>query len=91
LQQPKDKNGSVVRVGARVRLLGLSGNWLEELPSDEKSAVLSMVGEVFEVEEIDEYGSPWVCKSWPAPKQDQCRSHSIALASHEMELVADAL
>ncbi len=69
-----------MRVGDRVRLVCLlSGNWLEELPSEEKSDVMSMIGEVFVVEEIDEYGSPWIRKS----------SHSIALASDEMELVND--
>jgi hypothetical protein len=86
--EPKDRNGNAVRVGSRVRLLSLSGNWLVELPPDEKTAVLSMVGEVFEVEEIDEYGHPWVCKSWPGPTPETCRSHSIALSPQEMELVA---
>lgn len=38
-----------------------------------------MIGEVFEVEEIDEYGQPWVRK----------RSHSVALAACEMEVVSD--
>jgi hypothetical protein len=92
LQQPaKDKNGNTVLVGSHVRLLSLSGNWLDELPPDEKTSVLSMIGEVFEVEEIDEYGHPWVSKLWPNEQQETCRSHSIALEAHEMELVANAL
>ena len=84
---PRDKDGNIVQVGARVRLLCLSGNWLEELPTDEKEDVLSMIGEVFEVEEIDEYGHPWIRKSWPNEEEGKCHSHSIALESHEMELV----
>ena len=84
---PRDKNGNIVQVGARVRLLCLSGNWLDELPTDEKADVLSMIGEVFEVEEIDEYGHPWIRKSWPNEAEGECHSHSIALESHEMELV----
>ncbi len=87
MQESKDKNGNVVRAGMRVRLLSLSGNWFEEIPPDEKSAVLSMIGEVFEVEEIDEYGHPWICKWWPGPSEQTSRSHSVALESHEIELV----
>ena len=72
-----------------MRLLSLSGNWLEELPDEEMPDVLSMIGEVFEVEEIDEYGQPWISKSWPNEKAGQCRSHSIALESYAIELVSD--
>lgn len=84
---PRDKHGNAVRVGARVRLLGLSGRWLDELPQDEKLDVMSMVGEIFEIEEIDEFGHPWVRKSWPDEAEGRCRSHSIALEPQEMELV----
>ena len=80
MQPPKDRNGNVVCVGDRVRLVCLlSGNWLQELPFEEKSDVMSMIGEVFVVEEIDKFGSPWIRKL----------SDSIALASDEMELVND--
>lgn len=86
---PRDKTGKPVHVGSRVRLLSLSGNWLAELPHNEKQDVMSMIGEVFEIEEIDEYGHPWVRKSWPIEAEGKCHSHSIALESHEMELVDD--
>lgn len=76
-----------MRVGSKVRLLGLQGNWYDDLPPDEKIDVDSMINEVFEVEEIDEYGMPWISKSWPNEAEGTCNSHSIALASHEMELV----
>ena len=68
-------------------MLGLSGEWFDELPPDEKADVSSMINEVFEIEEIDEYGMPWIRKSWPKEKAGECHSHSIALASHEMVLV----
>ena len=87
--QPRDKAGKLVHVGAHVRVLSLSGNWLEALPAEEKPDVLSIIGEVFEVEEIDEYGQPWIRKSWPNEKEGQRHSHSIALEPHEMELVGD--
>ena len=77
-------------IGSRVRLLSLSGQWLDDIAPDEREAVLSMIGEVFEVEEIDEYGHPWVTKSWPESDGQKYRSHSIAADPHEIELVADA-
>lgn len=76
-----------MQIGDRIRLLTLTGNWLNELPDDERDDVLSMIGEVFEVEEIDKYGQPWIRKSWPNLQEGKCRSHSIALESQEMELV----
>jgi hypothetical protein len=60
-------------------VLNLSGKWLDDLPGDEKADVLSMIGEVFTVEEIDKHGQPWVRK----------RSHSVALESYEMEVVSE--
>jgi hypothetical protein len=87
MEFPKDKDGREVRVGSKVRLLGLSGKWYEELPPDEKADVNSMINEVFEVEEIDEYGMPWISKSWPNEEEGKCHSHSIALECQEMMLV----
>jgi hypothetical protein len=48
---------NIVQVGTRVRVLSLFGKWLDELPADEKDEVLSMIGEVFEVEELTSMGS----------------------------------
>lgn len=87
MADPLDRNGKPVRLGARVRLVGLSGQWLDDLPSDEKPYVLSMIGEVFEVDEIDKDGRPWVHKSWPDVEEGNCFGHTIALEPHEMELV----
>lgn len=83
---PKDINGQAVALGDKVRVLSLAGQWFDDLPEDEKSDVLSMIGEVFEIEEIDQYGHPWVCKSWPNEAEGKCHSHSVALEPHEMEL-----
>jgi len=84
---PKDRLGNDVLVGSRVRLLKLSGNWFEQLPSEEKLRVSSMIGEIFEVEEFDEYGSPWISKDWHNEHEGTCFAHSIALDAQEMELV----
>lgn len=83
-----DRNGRAVRVGVRVRLLRLSGAWLDELPPEERRDVQSMIGEVFEVEEIDEHGHAWIRKAWPDEEQGTCHSHSIALDPEEMELAS---
>lgn len=87
---PQDKAGNIVRVGARVRLLSLSGEWLDGLPADERQDVHSMIGGIFEVKEIDEYGRPWIEKWWPGDRSGTCRGHSVALDSSEMELVDEA-
>ena len=75
----------MAKVGSHVRVLGLSGEWFNSLPAEERLRVTSMIGEVFEVEEIDEYGQPWVRKSWPNEAEGTCQSHSIALEPNEME------
>jgi hypothetical protein len=85
MRLPIDRNGTLVEVGSRVRLLSLSGDWFDSLPTEEKANVQSMIGEVFEVEEIDEYGQPWVRKSWPNEVEGTCQSHSIALEPNEFE------
>ena len=69
-------------------MLSLSGQWLDELPVEEKPHVLSMIGEIFVIEEIDEkYSQPWITKSWFNSTEGTCHSHSIALDSHEMQIV----
>lgn len=88
MPQTLDRNGNVVALGSRVLIVNLSGGWFDALPPDEKQDVLSMIGEVFEVEEIDDHGYPWVRKSWPDTDGGTCKSHSVALEPHEMELVA---
>jgi hypothetical protein len=60
---------------------------LNKLPADEVAALRSMLGEVFEVTEIDAYGKPWIGKGWSAPEEGQYKGHSLALEAAEMELV----
>jgi len=81
----RDRNGAEVSVGTRIRIVSLSGGWLDELPPDKHARVMSMIGEVFEVEEFDDYGHPWVSKTWPIDGEFVF-SHSLALDAAEMEL-----
>jgi len=81
-----DCNGRSVSVGTRVRVLKIASALKRELPADEWMDLQSMVGDVFEVYEIDEHGSAWVEKSWDEGN-GQSRRHSLALDSDEMEVV----
>lgn len=87
---PLDINGCPVEVGTTVRILSLSGQWFNDLPADERDDVQSMIGEVFTVEEIDQYGQPWVRKSWPDEVEGRCHSHSVALEPYEMVVVQNS-
>ena len=84
--QSQDKTENIIFVCARVRLTDLSKAWIDTLPDHEKQRVLSMVGEIFTVEEIDKNGGAWISKSWPAGKEGHTYSHSLALKSHEIAL-----
>jgi len=85
---PKDRNGDRVVEGARVRLLTLSGNWLEDLTEQARIDVNSMIGAVFTVE-IDEDGDVWVERRWD-DGGGVSHGHSIRLDPNEMELVDDS-
>ena len=76
-----DVRGRRVRLGARVRVLKIAPWLLARLDTPDKVRVRSMVGQVFKVEEIDEWGHPWVVKAFPGGNQ-----HSLALDTCEMEL-----
>ena len=56
MPEPKDKHGRPVAVGSRIRIIELSRSFLESLPQDEIEDVRSMIGEEFEIYEIDKYG-----------------------------------
>ena len=87
MAEPKDKFGRTVRVGSKVRIVELSPSFLASLPDDEREDVRSMIGEVFNVDEIDAYGCPWVGKGWSDAASGKYRGHSIALDPHELEVI----
>lgn len=87
MSQPLDINGCQIELGTRARILSLSDQWLNDLPVEEKNAVMSMVSEIFEFEEIDQYSNPWVRRYWPYEAEGKCHSHLVALEQHEMEEV----
>jgi hypothetical protein len=85
--KPVDRLGQRVSLGTRVRVLEVSPFLKDSLPADEWQRLETMVGEVFDVYEIDEYGWAWVEK-WFESGEDGRNSHFLALAANEMEVVS---
>ena len=84
-QEVLDKNGRSVTVGVRVRVLSIPP--LDpEMEESEVARVNSMLGEEFDVYEVDPYGRAWVEKWWH-DGPDKSTSHSLALESGDMERI----
>jgi len=83
----RDRNGEVVCVGDRVQYLFAEGQWFENLPPEEKVRVESMIGQTFEIIEVDEYGVPWIVCEWE-DEPGEYEAHKIALDGPDMVLVS---
>jgi len=80
-----DKNGAEVRVGDLVRVVEIPRG-IVLFEDEERQCVDSMLGEVFEIEDIDQWGCAEVTKWWELG-EGMSKSHSLNLSAHEMELV----
>ena len=79
-----DRNGAAVRVGDHVRVVHIP---VDVYPTAEEAPyVNSMLGEIFEVEDIDPLGCAEVTKWWKLD-DSHSMSHSLNLAPGEIELV----
>ena len=85
--EAKDCAGRPVTVGCRVRVLTLSAEFIDSLPIDERAPVSEMIGDVFEVDEIDDLGRAWVTKMWDRG-DGTYDGHGIALDPSETELIS---
>jgi hypothetical protein len=85
-EEAVDVNGDRVYVGMKVRVLKMSKDVLKELSEDDVKAIHSMEGQVFEVEEIDEWGGAWVEKKWVDASGEEM-SHALGLGPNQMEIV----
>jgi hypothetical protein len=47
-----------------------------------------MVGQVFDVYEVDEHGAAWVEMLW-YDKDGETHSHSLAVTANEMEVISE--
>jgi hypothetical protein len=81
-----DCRGRTVEIGMRVRVLELHPGVQEGLTEVEWERLQSIVGDVLEVLDIDDYGNAWVEKYWDGGPKEHF-SHSIALAASEIEIV----
>ena len=84
----KDCFGRKVRTGDRIRIIGFSKKFMDTLPPEEHDQVSEMIGNVFDVEEIDEASQAWVTMWWNSV-DGEIDAHGIGLAPSEMELVGD--
>jgi hypothetical protein len=82
-----DRLGRPVAVGTRVRVLKVTPSLKERLPEDEWQELTTIVGQVFEVCEVDEYGFAWVEK-WFESEAEGRYCHALALEASEMEVVS---
>ena len=57
-----DHKGVPVKVGTKVKLLSLPESLLYEIPKEEVMRLKTMIGEIFQVYEIDKWGGVWVEK-----------------------------
>lgn len=73
-------------VGCFVRVLRLPDGLRADLPPDEWADIATMLGQVFEVDELDEYGQAWVTKWW-VRGDGVSQSHSLGLDPDQMERV----
>jgi hypothetical protein len=85
----KDNSGNLLRVGDSIRLLRLDLSMFAYLTKEEQEDIKSMVGETFEIEEIDENGDAWISKWWERGN-GELESHCLRLAPAEMERVGRA-
>jgi hypothetical protein len=85
---PFDKNGVEVRVGSFVKLVKIAPNVTMNLGESEIEDINSMLNEVFQVYEIDEYDGAWIEKWWDRGNgQKEC--HALSLAPSEMVVVSE--
>jgi hypothetical protein len=82
----KDHTGNPIRVGDSIRLLTLELSMFAASTDEEKEDIGSMIGETFEIEEIDENGDAWITKWWERG-DGELESHSLRIVPAEMERV----
>lgn len=90
MSEPIDRHGKKVTAGISVRITRLDPRGLSGLEEDDRQRALSMIGETFVIEEVDEYGHPCVFKKFEGTGPDNCVFHSITLDPDEFEVVDDS-
>jgi hypothetical protein len=88
MQDPQlcDCHGKAVAVGDIVRIVTLNPEFIADFPADERDLITSMIGNLFKIYGIDEFGQPWVMKEWHDDRGNP-QTHVIALDPPEMERI----
>jgi len=81
----KDKSGIEVTIDSYVKVLSLDPADFGQFEEKELSEVMSIIGEIMQVYEVDEYDQAWVTKEWWLSEND-VMSHSVGLSSNEIEI-----
>jgi hypothetical protein len=82
----QDCHGKTIAPGDIVKIISLSKEFIRDFPSDERILIESMVGQLFKIYGVDEFGQPYVIKEWH-DEHGQLQTHVIALDPHEMEKI----
>jgi len=80
-----DKNGKLVNVGAKVKVLRIDPRVTEFLPNDEIEDINSMLNDVLKVYEISE-NFIHVEKTWDRGN-GRIESHTLPMSSNDIELI----
>lgn len=83
-----DRHGKEVTLECYVKVLSLDPANFPHLGRKELAEVMSMMGDVLQVQEISDDGQAWVSKEWWL-NDSEVMSHSVGLSSHEMEVQAE--
>lgn len=83
----RDRNGDLVSIGDRVKLLEIRPSILARLQGQERSDVGFMLGRELSVFDVYDNGQVWVILEWQRD-EGVVESHSIAVDSHSIELVS---
>ncbi|MEJ2795798.1 hypothetical protein WAE56_20545 [Iodobacter sp. LRB] len=84
----QDYTGTVVTAGSAVRIMRIPPSIFNAMNAQEKEQIESMLGEIFLVYEVDQYGCAWIEKWWHKD-ETHASSHSLALEPSDMEVVSD--
>lgn len=83
----KDQYDTPIHVGDFIRLLAVRKSVLARLDSKDQVRIAGLIGQTFQVYEIDEWGGAWIKAEWNE-KNGRLASHSLMLDSGSMEKVA---
>lgn len=84
-----ERNGAIVEIGDRVRLLAIRPSILKRLVGAEHNDVSTMLGQVVEVFDVYENGQVWVSALFPR-KDGTTEVHAISVEPQAIELVQKA-